>query len=393
MKTKIAVFCCFALFAVLTHAQVTIGSGNTPVSGALLQLKENDNTGVNATKGMLLPRVQLTGHDLNAIQQSGSESAQAYAGLVVWNTRGVGDICKGVNIWTGTKWNSVMPKAKDQTNFDATTGILTDHEGNTYTTSDFGTAGRWMTVNLRTKRSPGSCEDVYFAGEISFDSWKNDMSIRVASYPNFTSNFTEIPSTWIEEQGLVYTWALATNGKGGADGRGNEDADPNTAKDYDPVKQRQGICPGGWHLPSRLEWKELLKVLEEDTQSHTYKYSDYTQSNSGPVVSEAQRAANTAKSNKRLNGATDYPLGASKSADKGGFSVLLTGQGPISQTLPSYEYGGSAYFWFVDASTSPEIALGANFIINVGDSEDIEDKIINMAVRKTSALSVRCKKD
>ncbi|WP_160111077.1 hypothetical protein [Dysgonomonas sp. Marseille-P4361] len=43
----------FFLLSNFTNAQVTIGSGEPPVEGALLQLKEDGNKGVNSTRGLM----------------------------------------------------------------------------------------------------------------------------------------------------------------------------------------------------------------------------------------------------------------------------------------------------------------------------------------------------
>ncbi|GAB6118996.1 hypothetical protein [Dysgonomonas termitidis] len=58
----IFVFTIFSISPVNLQAQVTIGSGIPPSMGALLDLKEYDsaNGESNSTKGLLLPRVNLT---------------------------------------------------------------------------------------------------------------------------------------------------------------------------------------------------------------------------------------------------------------------------------------------------------------------------------------------
>ena len=48
------------LLAVSLYSQVTIGMGEAPVGGALLQLKETESNNTNANKGLGLPRVKLT---------------------------------------------------------------------------------------------------------------------------------------------------------------------------------------------------------------------------------------------------------------------------------------------------------------------------------------------
>lgn len=82
---------------VQVKAQVTVGSEKAPIQGALLDLKnyEDGSTqsgGTNATKGLLLPRVELS--NLNKLIISGDEILDSdhggnqykiHTGLVVFN--------------------------------------------------------------------------------------------------------------------------------------------------------------------------------------------------------------------------------------------------------------------------------------------------------------------
>ncbi|NDV70219.1 FISUMP domain-containing protein [Dysgonomonas sp. 25] len=95
------------------HGQVTIGSGEKPNAGALLDLKM-DNQGMS-TKGLGLPRVELkdikTKTDLAETMglPSGTLNAADHAGLVVYNI-GKDEVslatrfCPGLHVWDGTEW-------------------------------------------------------------------------------------------------------------------------------------------------------------------------------------------------------------------------------------------------------------------------------------------------
>ncbi len=92
------------------HSQVTIGSGLEPVGGALLDLKEQDkgDGSENATKGVMLPRVELS--DLNKLYPmfTGTYDADQdtkHTGLTVYNLNKCdGKFAQGVYTWTGTEW-------------------------------------------------------------------------------------------------------------------------------------------------------------------------------------------------------------------------------------------------------------------------------------------------
>ena len=109
------------------QAQVTVGTQEVPVEGALLQLKELDGVtdgGKNANKGLNLPRVNLT--DVNNLYPmflsdpssptSGANAAygankatldKAHAGLMVYNINATDPFTPGIYIWDGAKWSSI----------------------------------------------------------------------------------------------------------------------------------------------------------------------------------------------------------------------------------------------------------------------------------------------
>lgn len=82
-----------------TKAQVTIGSGIPPDENALLDLKEDDNG--NSTKGLLLPRIQLSDID------SPSPLSEHKEGMFVYNIEGNGVVERGIYYNTGERWEKV----------------------------------------------------------------------------------------------------------------------------------------------------------------------------------------------------------------------------------------------------------------------------------------------
>ena len=110
-----------------SYAQVTIGTGEEPDKGALLQLKNKDkisDNSANATKGLMMPRVNLSEKDqlfpmfLNDPDNPASGANTDYAtnknlldkshtGLIVYNLKEDNDkeLCLGLNQWNGKEWN------------------------------------------------------------------------------------------------------------------------------------------------------------------------------------------------------------------------------------------------------------------------------------------------
>ena len=106
----------FGLSSLYSFSQVTIGMGDAPAIGALLDLKQNTVNEANSTKGVLLPRVSLTVIDqLSDISgvASDANSKLVHKGLSVYNTNASFPGGLGINIWDGTQWvNIQQPRAK-----------------------------------------------------------------------------------------------------------------------------------------------------------------------------------------------------------------------------------------------------------------------------------------
>ncbi len=113
MKLKLLILYLILLVSTGSMAQVTMGTGSAPPEkgGAYLQLKEKDDDpatgGVNAKRGLLLPRTNLKTTGDPTV--SGSTTAHT-AGTTFYNMTtdlnpASGDaLCPGVYAWNGSKW-------------------------------------------------------------------------------------------------------------------------------------------------------------------------------------------------------------------------------------------------------------------------------------------------
>lgn len=241
-------------------SQVTIGGALPANVGSLLDLKshEPDSNNITATKGLLLPRVTLQKLSGDLAQTLGSTniySNEDHIGLLVYNISD--SICplfdSGLYVWDGLQWsgmNHPVPKdAYSYTENSDGTGIVTDYEGNKYTTKRFNTVNDstnynqvWMTQNLRSLKDANgvwiNCPE-----GLNFNSGYNNIS-------QVSKIITEIPDTiigtytnagtqivgqtynsFIDEFGLLYANSVATR-----------------------------ACPKGWHLPTWEEWETFLKA-------------------------------------------------------------------------------------------------------------------------------------
>jgi hypothetical protein len=123
MKTYAVFFLICIGISSKVSAQVTIGSGEKPLSGALLQLKETDEVDgegkyveENADKGFVLPRVVLSDKnellpmfesDLTYTGDKKILEDQKHTGLTVYNISTASGFSKGIYVWDGAQWNPV----------------------------------------------------------------------------------------------------------------------------------------------------------------------------------------------------------------------------------------------------------------------------------------------
>jgi len=298
------------IVSIYAQSQITIGSDEQPVSGSLLQLKENESTADNSSKGLLLPRVELT--RIQGLRPMlGNWDGDAYEwnrhiGLTVYNVnnclqKGWGH---GVYSWDGIQWQFVGKK-EDQSKYY----IYIDQDGNPFTAAPFGQAGIWMTQNVKaTKYANGNDVDPQGLSPTKELDTENPRwaypGYKYETPPGYVdgtdpSDFNIDPAV-----GILYNWLAATGGT-------NIPTDPNslmrdqTQRDRNIYPQPheaevesvfetpagsgnkngkvQGICPDGWHLPSDREWNELEREIYENPG----RYSDFTSEELAKFSSEA----------------------------------------------------------------------------------------------------------
>ncbi len=110
----------------------------------------------------------------------------------------------------------------DQTEItvDNNIGTVTDYEGNSYNTIKIGTQW-WMVENLKTKRFNDGTDIPVVTDDTA---WGNMSNPCYCWYNN-----DEV--SYMEEYGALYNWYTVNTGK---------------------------LCPAGWHVPTKAEWKILI---------------------------------------------------------------------------------------------------------------------------------------
>jgi uncharacterized protein (TIGR02145 family) len=405
------------------YGQVTIGSGIEPIQGALLDLKEvqqNDGS-ANSTKGLMLPRVELT--DLNnlypmfAAGYDAMENAK-HTGLIVYNIHedACAGIPRGVFVWNGSQWQA-LGNGSDGSGSPTRVISLTDtRDGNQYLAGKFGDAGWWFLESLRYMPTDGS---------VALSTTSDTYTTKSFYYPDGKpeNTYGNPPVSWEPRQGLLYSWTAATNGQNLSEV--NQGQVPGTVPGPEEVEtlyesaagakngKIQGLCPVGWHVPSDRDWNQL----EKEIYQHAEEYSHYTLAeretfnNAIPWdnIWETRPAAlyphmrpeyppsgdgqgRAIRSQDQLPGG-NIPDGLSLPAADGGFDALLT----ASANLP--DRGESAVQWgakFQAWSSSRQSTDYQNNPVNVRWFREIEATgggVTRDVASPRWLFSVRCKRD
>jgi uncharacterized protein (TIGR02145 family) len=259
---------------------------------------------------------------------------------------------------------------------------IEDYEMNSYAAALFGTAGCWMTQNLRsTKTSLGT--NLTENGDPG-----TDTSLKYYWYPGQNASVAAGTADDIldshPEYGLLYTWAAATDRTGINDNEGEGQSKAGNSEGI------QGICPTGWHLPSDREWNELEKEIATNPGNYSSQTTAYTNASSydyggttgwRPASSSSDNTCwgRQMKSTTAVNG---YTNGTSKTRIEGGFDASLVGY----LTSGSADlYGSNAFFW--SSSSCNVTAAWRRTLASSGTQVD-RDNGSKLVLR-----SVRCKKD
>jgi uncharacterized protein (TIGR02145 family) len=366
--------------------QVTIGSGIEPEKGALLDLKEEqkDDGTANTTKGLILPRTNLTEIDqLYPMYEAGSSidkykygtqeldkvtEDSRHIGLTVYNLKGCNGFVKGIYTWDGIAWVRWEMDQSDKTM------LFTDQDGNKFRARNFGKAGIWMTENLRAvtyaNENPGPT-----LSSVQSSIQKYYCYPAPANNPEMINDgtndkyFKELPAI-----GLLYNKAAALNGENNSTEEQGQIQGaipgPYEVESVAPNGRIQGICPNGWHLPSDREWNELEREIYNNPQEYSsYIKTEYQLWNPQQwnpsweiLESSTSRGSSTNEGHGRaMMGPCLLPgspykgtyTGKSKISLLGGFDALLVGtahNGKISDGIDQYGY--ATYFWSSSASFS-----------------------------------------
>ena len=205
----------------------------------------------------------------------------------------------------------------------------------------------WMAQNLRTKK---------FSNNASIPVFGTGDSKTTPFYYQATSS--DFPDYNVESYGLYYNRLAMLFNYGGP-----------TSSSANPAADVQGVCPDGWHIPSKTEWEVLANELKDNIN------------------------VNAGASN--LAGGCDWKTSTDYGYDPGfyyhplrnvsGFNALPAGQYDLNYTDTIYMRYKQAQFW----TSSRDFLFTQDqkyfyFYLSYGDSD------FDFFSNQNDALSVRC---
>ena len=229
-------------------------------------------------------------------------------------------------------------------------GTVTDKCGNTYRTVKIGTQW-WMAENLRCQRygDNSGLAGVYILNALYFDTPPSNWYEYYCYYNTNSTVFQNWSDYNKDRVGYLYNWGAAVGLTSAAGAKGQ-------TEDFSSI--RQGICPDGWHLPTKAEWKTL---------------TEYT--GCGGI------GGSTIKSDNgwyKMNG-----------VDKYGFYALPVGFFDY-ETTHDYKLSGEyAEFWSATANTNTQATCTLIFT----EPDGYPEYSYSWRNDKQRALSVRCVKN
>jgi uncharacterized protein (TIGR02145 family) len=241
-------------------------------------------------------------------------------------------------------------------------GTLTDLEGNSYLSARFGAAGCWMTENLKSTYN----DILPFGALTEANNPSTDYTKKYYFYPNNTSVNKDA-------YGLLYTWAAASNRTG-----------VTTAAEGNLSTQAafQGICPGGWHLPSDYEWSQLEEQIALDTEQK-YSTTDAVAWPATGYTATGARGTYAPKLKSVTPVTATATAGTSNTSDDNGFAAYLSGY--LTNAGGIGAYGTRIQYWSSSHSATAN-AFDRYWVYN-------NTGVYRQATSKSQLEAVRCKLD
>ena len=217
--------------------------------------------------------------------------------------------------------NDVISSIDNQSSLPCGSYVVSDFDGNIYTTVPIGSQC-WLQQNLRTTKYADG--EPITAGGVGTGNWTSSTSIAYWYYPNDQNVASHIDGYMYNVKAVLHNDSYASNSSTSV----------------------QGPCPNGWHVPSESEWNTLVDYVLNN---------NLLACGSGAAKALASTSGWTSTGNNNCCPTSNtFP----EKANRTGFSALPCGYLKPSSTGSSWgflEYGEAAYFWTTPSSSSPKL--------------------------------------
>ncbi|MCQ2336945.1 MAG: hypothetical protein MJ010_07185 [Paludibacteraceae bacterium] len=257
-------------------------------------------------------------------------------------------------LYTETNSSEITINANDVAKIERSVVLVKDVQGYWYNVCKIGSQ-IWTAENMRCNQYDTNSE-AYNADWLTNNTIPTSLSD--VNIPYYTDPTTESRPPYMDDDqwgrlGMLYNWAAAV---GVADGEKQTEAFSNN---------RQGICPNGWHVPSRDEWTALVNRVEQTD---------------GKGADTAGKHLRTTSGWNDGSNPQTYPQGL----DSYGFAALPAG---FAGGISLFSVGTSTYFWTATPSKSKIGNAYGHRLIYSGDELSEGDGGMNYG------QSVRCLKN
>ncbi len=227
---------------------------------------------------------------------------------------------------------------------------VTDYDGNVYATVKIGYQC-WMAENLRTTHYADGTAIPLNVGQIS-------STVPYRYYPNNDS-------VNVKDYGYLYNYKAAIS-----DGAVNSTADNNPSG-------KQGVCPTGWHMPSRSEWNQMFDYINGNPNGIGYKCDGSNRSFGKSLAAQEGWELNTTECSVGYNQESNNLLG---------FNARPAGYYSNSSSNHFPDFNKRAIFWHCTYGDNGLFFIQYNYK-NIGQLSSYP------STTTPSGYSVRCVRD
>ena len=287
-------------------------------------------------------------------------------------SEGSDELSSSSEIDGGKSSSSISSSFNDESIYDSTAKTLTDlRDGQVYRTT---------TIKISDAERGVDYSQVWMAENLNYRYLgpTNDLDSSSFCYDDDPAN--------CDAYGRLYVWSAAMDSAGiikgnTANGCGDYDDEYGNGSECTLTGAVRGVCPKGWHLPSKDEWKELIVAVGDSTTEY------YGTSYIGPYTVLSTKLLSTSW----VLSTDGFVLGVLDTAGTNAYSFSALPSGYKTNDVNYDGKGSRASFWsstecldftaYMMKFRSDDTFFRLDIAVSMGDE------------KKFYGLSVRCLKD